>query len=1455
MNPHSTGYPPRVGSSLLGDAAVSVIPSTFGISNIQERPLFGATDGSMKSPTATVPSAPERSLPQEEVATEEWELETLRWWRQGLHDRSSHPRDLLPLPPHMSASAPGVSLLALDDANAAAEEGPLRPMSALLEYPGGAERWMPIHEEGRGPLNVKKQRKLRVTFETDTGSFEASRSHRSQVSSRPTFGFLRGASSHGEEDEALPVGGLGLPLAVFVPDRLRQWRLCRQAEQRWLYKRAVRQRAATQMKASNSPKGEDGAARRPSHLLPPLHARLRRSFSAPLPSRPNADPSPRRHELSCGVDTPLEAGRTHEAVVASSSVAVYQQPACLALFASGLSPALKYRLCMAANPLAPQPPRYSFGTSFTCVGSSLRSKIGAMKKRPKARRSALSYLVELPRLVPLVGTTAQLRDEPAYFDHGMVELMGFERFFYREQLRPYTLGDTSELAVKQGSKTGYPRLYMRGGRRATSLPPLPLSYTSNWKPATSFHQPNPTAKSAQKTKQRVLPGRGMGSAEVRLKVTLRGKEKELGEKKRRKGSNRNVEKRHDKVGVPRCAPLKALQDGFVFHPLVDRVGTGAYSKVYGALPILSARCSCHGVSVQEAESGEQVLPELQPVVLKVIPRSHDPFLEDRLEFMSGETHASKEEATDQLPVESPVALFEDTRENSSTRRSRRQHHMDKLEEVEREVHLLCRLQHSGCARFVGAFKTPFEFAIAMSLLPGSMNVRDCLQAFGPLPEHRAGIFVFQLLSTLSYLHETFGVLHRDIKLENVVLSMLDEPTEEVEQEEGQEEEGDAGGSETLPTDAKIAAILGETFVPSAHTHSSRQNTSNSSLYAFPAHRLLRATLIDFGLARRTPLPPPHPPTPLRLFGASVPTPHREDPCFASPLTAAERVFPHFSPTAAVPMATSSPIPFEHLVCGGHQHLHGERRAPLLERAHQWVRSEPPLTASPVTLTGTSDALGVLRFDVVSLPFQATMRSAKPASPQFELNAQKSPYTSPSPHPGWAGATSPLPLTLLSSNECQIPPRAPATTPYASPGTSLTSHFLISQSDPFGFFSMEEGFVVASRPWVSGDGRGEVPVDASRGTTETVPVFSLKHSFASAGSAASLPLEHTVEPRRRGLEDLLVDTRLPTAGTHGVKEDPSAGSAATPKNGEGGGGGAADRPSLSSSPFSQAGSEGQNEEDQLSLFPSRPHHGSLSSAHLASPSPASMPMLLVSPCGTERYFPPEMIQFLMSADDPSLVGASTRLSTRKRLVPLDEAWQQDLYAVGMVAHVLLSGCFPFNATSRRGQWEQQMQGPRCNSDRWVGRVSEEAVDFVRRMLHPDPQRRFPTASIALEHPFMTTARARAVLLGVVPRRDGERLPEKDRAYQVLTSEWLHEANGVYQSPTAPSSAQPMAEPTSEWPGSTEKDTGEGPAVRSPCFDMKSVEEAHQQHSPPDPERSSFAFDKEDMFDQIYASIVT
>lgn len=82
---------------------------------------------------------------------------------------------------------------------------------------------------------------------------------------------------------------------------------------------------------------------------------------------------------------------------------------------------------------------------------------------------------------------------------------------------------------------------------------------------------------------------------------------------------------------------------------------------------------------------------------------------------------------------------------------------------------------------------------------------------------------------------------------------------------------------------------------------------------------------------------------------------------------------------------------------------------------------------------------------------------------------------------------------------------------------------------------------------------------------------------------------------------------------------------------------------------------------------------------------------------------------------------------------------DMWSIGIIIYILLTGCFPFWSENVQTLYQKIMNG----AYRWPTKpaVSDSAKDLVRRLLEKDPKKRM-TATECLTHPWITGAGAPA-----------------------------------------------------------------------------------------------------------------
>ncbi|KAG5499660.1 hypothetical protein JIQ42_05136 [Leishmania sp. Namibia] len=842
-------------------------------------------------------------------------------------------------------------------------------------------------------------------------------------------------------------------------------------------------------------------------------------------------------------------------------------------------------------------------------------------------------------------------------------------------------------------------------------------------------------------------------------------------------------------GAHLCLRVDDLQDVYVFNPIVDMIGKGAFSKVYAAIPILRGSEGLrrfaspllggqagaygsdeHGASgpqeggrpaslAKRANPMQQILsspglhvdsatgttvggtvgaltddvtkhtPHTQPpatplrsvpvVALKIIPRKA------RREPKAAPGALANVPLTAAAVAGSAASNAQQAGQNDDSVRR-------ELVEIEREVSILRRLHHTGCSQFFEAIRTPDAFVIAMRVFPGSMDAQHYLSRYGAPSEARAALLLFQLVATVQYLHTNFGLIHRDIKLENILLS-----------------EADAA----VP-DARIREVLGasihksDTAVLMAEDVGGRQgcasaatraeNRSGAQLcYSTLSHnvaRLLRVTLIDFGLARRT-RPSALSPTTgaARVRGAGV-----RHASLSTSITSPTNLA-SFPPTSAS-LASGSPLVHHNphsnsysgglgspatLSAGGAATLaNGGNNAGSGHASVKQAPSRPPvLSRSSSSVVGSSATRlgpgGAGISGVERSTSRVGMPSPMPSTANMFTRFLDLEEEMDEDENGGGGA---LGASIVAAN-----------TVVKAGGVSRGSRQAMSDGDDdSGAFSTD---VSASETDFESEGGSatETKDDAQDEEVCGGPGPAQEHR---ARPALLSPIVLTTQPPAQPEAAMVAPPpppptiSFPTGATAAIPDHFNAANNANSckTNGPAPGGAGLRNRGASCTHTS------------LHQLPSAPL-GAATSLHSAPDD--SEATLLLTPCGTEKYLPPEVLSWIL---EHGWVRRSTTVGLARAM---------DLYPIGIVAYVLLSGCFPFNASSRTTLLQQQQRVPRCNSARWAG-VSSAAISFVQRLLEPNPRKRM-TAKEALEHPFLQEARQLAEKLSLVPHGEGEELP--------------------------------------------------------------------------------------------------
>jgi serine/threonine protein kinase len=118
-----------------------------------------------------------------------------------------------------------------------------------------------------------------------------------------------------------------------------------------------------------------------------------------------------------------------------------------------------------------------------------------------------------------------------------------------------------------------------------------------------------------------------------------------------------------------------------------------------------------------------------------------------------------------------------------------------------------------------------------------------------------------------------------------------------------------------------------------------------------------------------------------------------------------------------------------------------------------------------------------------------------------------------------------------------------------------------------------------------------------------------------------------------------------------------------------------------------------------------------SAYLAGGPTAAQNTQLKTQCGTAGYQAPEVLR-----------GE-------------EYGFAADMFSVGVIAYMLLTGSPPFYDSPRRPSIDVQIVKGLVSYDApWCQHLSDQALDFLQKLLHPDSSKRLK-ASQVMSHPWM------------------------------------------------------------------------------------------------------------------------
>lgn len=90
----------------------------------------------------------------------------------------------------------------------------------------------------------------------------------------------------------------------------------------------------------------------------------------------------------------------------------------------------------------------------------------------------------------------------------------------------------------------------------------------------------------------------------------------------------------------------------------------------------------------------------------------------------------------------------------------------------KEIKILKSLNHPAIASIYEVFEDDKTVYIVMEYIEGN-NLREMINTYGGMTESSAQKYIFQIINLLHYLHNVAKVVHRDLKLDNIIIDCND----------------------------------------------------------------------------------------------------------------------------------------------------------------------------------------------------------------------------------------------------------------------------------------------------------------------------------------------------------------------------------------------------------------------------------------------------------------------------------------------------------------------------------------------------------------------------------------------------------------------------------------------------------------------------------------------------------
>lgn len=97
---------------------------------------------------------------------------------------------------------------------------------------------------------------------------------------------------------------------------------------------------------------------------------------------------------------------------------------------------------------------------------------------------------------------------------------------------------------------------------------------------------------------------------------------------------------------------------------------------------------------------------------------------------------------------------------------------DNTKYLKKEIEIMMKIHHPSIVSLYNVMEDDKNMYLVMEMVEGE-NLRDIINHYGNIAEQTAKKYFAQIINAMKYLHQELGIVHRDLKLDNIIIDSND----------------------------------------------------------------------------------------------------------------------------------------------------------------------------------------------------------------------------------------------------------------------------------------------------------------------------------------------------------------------------------------------------------------------------------------------------------------------------------------------------------------------------------------------------------------------------------------------------------------------------------------------------------------------------------------------------------